>query len=206
MKLKRKELSILIEGILKEEDMFSAARKAMGSASGDASGQKSGGSIGGKETEQLLAKTVKEELQLTKQFFNEVVRPALGKDPNNLNIKVDSDYIIFDSGDMENVDSLVDDPTIKEALRKMNAVFAKLFSGDNRYFVCFKEGQTIKTIDDRITLSYKTANELIGEENKGFISATLDVGRKMIPDSLTRMYTFEQVYKMFMATAKAAGI
>ena len=34
MQLKRKELRTLIESMLNEEDMFSAARKAMGSVAG----------------------------------------------------------------------------------------------------------------------------------------------------------------------------
>ncbi len=197
MKLKRKELRILIERMINEEDLFSATRKSM-------AGQEAAAS---EADQQEIDKIYEEELRLTAQFFNETVRSAFQKDPNNFNIKVAYDYIIADSESAEAFQTgAYSDPSIRKIGKSISGAFGKIFSGDARYFVCIKKGQTIKSIDDRIEIMVKTPDDLVGKSGVASALAGYHNLTYGAIGNLVEIFTFEQIYKLFEATADASGI
>ena len=200
MQITKRNLKFLIESLLNEEDMFSAARKAMADkSSSEAEAKARAEADATRANQQEIEKRYEEELRLTEQFFNETVRSALRKDPSNISIKVDHDYVIFDSLDAEaTADAFPDLP----GQRSIGRAFERMFRGPTRYFVCIRKGQTITSIDALIKLSLKTTDDLLDKE-PGIGGKIADIYDNIgnIP-----MFTFEQVYKIFEAFADRSGL
>ena len=155
MQITKRNLKFLIESLLNEEDpRFSAARDKMEKDRQMKSDLEAARELRlSVHQEAAINELVEEELNITAQWFNTVVFPALENDPENMNIVIDYPYLIADSKILE--DANLSNHPILGAIAK----YGRMHFAGARYVGTLKVGSKIESMDSKVKINYINFNK-----------------------------------------------
>ena len=220
MQITKRNLKFLIESMLNEEDpRFSAARgrirdeeefdrrereRAREKEELEAAREEERLSV---QQEVAVDEFVEEELNITAQWFNTVVFPALEKDPKNMNIVIDYPYLIGDSKIIREA-SLGDLPVLN--------MLTKMQMGHTygaRYVATLEVGSRIDAMDSKLQVETINFNEYVNQPMSWWdnLSSIAPGNRRLLTKLFNKvgpgkLYTLSNAYEAFEAVADASGL